>query len=298
MGSRKGKMMHESRKPRLLIGAHMSIAGGLHLAVERGAEAGCAVVQLFTKNATQWRERAPDAEEARLLREAMRAAGIGPVFSHAGYLINLASSRADLWEKSVAALAAEVERCRLLGLPFTVVHPGSHGGDGEEAGLARVAAGLREVITRTPGAPVRVVLENTAGQGHSLGHRFEHLAGLLDAAGYAERLGVCFDTCHAFAAGYDLRTPEAYRETMKELHGTVGIERVFALHLNDARKELGSRVDRHEHIGRGAIGREGFRLLMQDEAFGRLPKVLETPKLLGAVAMDPVNLALLRELAG
>jgi deoxyribonuclease-4 len=275
----------------------MSIAGGLHLAVERGAAAGCATIQIFTKNATQWREVLPGPEEVRRLTLAARERGIAPVFSHAGYLLNLASPDGTLREKSVRALTNELERCRLLSLPFTILHPGCHGGAGEEEGLVLAAEGLARVLEETWAGGVGILLENTAGQGTCLGHRFEHLAAILRRAGNPDRLGICFDTAHAFAAGYDLRTPEAYGETMGRLEDLVGPGRVRAIHLNDARKGLGSRVDRHQHIGRGALGPDAFRLILRDPRHLALPKVLETPKEEDGADMDRINLELLRTLA-
>jgi deoxyribonuclease-4 len=280
-----------------LLGAHLSIAGGLHLAIERGALLGCTAIQIFTKNATQWRERAPDSKEVSLFAAGLRDHAPRAVLAHAGYLINLGSPHASLWEKSVEALVRELERCRTLGLPMAVLHPGSHGGSGENAGLKRAARGLRRVIKDTAGSPVRILLEITAGQGNSLGCTFEHLAFLLAEGGPAERLGLCFDTAHAFAAGYDFRTPSAYARTMDRLDKSCGLTRVRAIHVNDAKKGLGSRVDRHEQIGRGALGLPAFRLIMRDERFRDVPKILETPKYDGEVFMDPVNLAVLRRMA-
>ncbi len=281
-----------------LLGAHLSISGGLHRAVEEAAALGCTALQIFTKNATQWRERIPGTGEIELFRSALAASPVRAVVVHAGYLLNLAAGDVDLRRRSIDALAAEVERCRTLGIPAVILHPGSHGGDGDDVGLERVAGALREVIDRTPDAPVRILLENTAGQGHSLGRDLDHLGRLLAGGGAATRLGVCFDTAHAFAAGYDLRTADAVLATLDALDRAVGLANLHAMHLNDSKKELGSRVDRHEHIGRGAIGLEGFRCLMRDERLAAVPKILETPKEEDGQAMDPVNLALLRELAG
>jgi deoxyribonuclease-4 len=281
-----------------LLGAHLSISGGLHNAVLEATSLGCTALQIFTKNATQWRERVPGAAEIAQFRAALAASPVRAVVVHAGYLLNLAAGDEGLRNRSIDALTAEVERCHSLGIPAVILHPGSHGGDGDDVGLDRVAGALREVTERTPGAAVRILLENTAGQGHALGHAMAHLARLLAEGGPPERLGVCFDTCHAFAAGYDLRSAEAARATLDELDRAVGLANLHAMHLNDAKKGLGSRVDRHEHIGRGTIGLEGFRYLMRDARLDAIPKILETPKEEGGVPMDPVNLALLRELAG
>lgn len=284
--------------PGPLLGAHMSIAGGLDLAVEEGARLGCTAVQIFTKNPSQWRERILSAGEIDVFRRAVSRSNIRSVISHGGYLCNLASPEVLLRKKSVDALVAEVKRSALLGLSRVVIHPGSHGGTGEEAGLARIAEGIKEVIRRTGDSDVMILLENTAGQGTSLGHRFGQIGLLLSEAGFPSRLGACFDTSHAFAAGYDLRTPESYRRTMKQLDEAVGLDRVLAIHLNDAKKPLGSKVDRHEHIGMGHIGRRAFGLIMKDNAIQNVPKLLETPKTRCGKQMDPVNLALLWRLAG
>lgn len=276
------------------LGAHMSIAGGLDRTFARAEEVGGTALQIFTKNAGQWRGKAIDDAGARAFRAAWEKSGIGPVLAHAGYLINLAAPAAELWEKSKAALRDELQRCARLGIPWLVIHPGLHRGQGEEAGLARVVAALKEILADSP-AEVGVLLENTAAQGDYLGGRFEHLAEILARVPQG-RLGVCFDTCHAFAAGYDLAGAEGYRRVMDEFNRRVGVESIRAFHLNDSLKGLGSRVDRHEQIGRGAIGRAGFAALMTDARFTAIPKILETPK--GEDdAWDRINLALLRQLA-
>jgi len=276
------------------LGAHMSIAGGLDRVFARAEAAGGTALQIFTKNASQWRGKAIDDAGARAFRAAWGKSGIGPVFAHASYLINLAAPDAEPWEKSKAAFRDELQRCALLGIPWLVMHPGSHRGQGEEAGLARVVAALKETLADSP-AEVGVLLENTAAQGDYLGGRFEHLAEIL-AHVPQDRLGVCFDTCHAFAAGYDLSGAEGYERVMAEFDRRVGVENIRAFHLNDSLKGLGSRVDRHEQIGRGAIGRAGFAALMTDARFTAIPKILETPK--GEDdAWDRINLALLRQLA-
>ncbi|MFO7171305.1 MAG: deoxyribonuclease IV [Chloroflexota bacterium] len=260
------------------FGAHMSIAGGLHRAFAQGQRAGCDVIQIFSKNQQQWRARPLTAEEIAQFRAEQEASGIRAELVHDSYLINLASPDDALWEKSTAAFRDELERCSALGIPYLVTHPGAHVGSGEEAGLARVAEALNRLFAEGAGPGVTVLLETTAGQGSSLGYRFEHLARLIERSTHPARLGVCVDTCHLFAAGYDIRTPEAYEATFAELGRLVGLERVRAFHLNDSQKGLGSRVDRHTHIGEGCIGLEGFRLLVNDARFAGLPMVLETPK--------------------
>jgi len=279
----------------LLIGAHMSIAGGLHLAFARGEETGCAAIQVFTKNASQWRGKAISPAEAEAFRRVWQASAIGPVIAHDSYLINLAAPDEAMWQKSIAAFIDEMQRCAILGIPELVMHPGAHLGAGEEAGLQRMAAAFRQIFNEaTP--EVTVLLENTAGQGTCLGYRFEHLAAIIEQVPEG-RFGVCFDTCHAWAAGYDLSTMEGFARVMEEFDRVIGLERLRAFHVNDSRKGLGCRVDRHEHVGQGSIGEAGFAALMKDPRFAGIPKILETPK--GDEGeLDRMNLALLRRLAG
>lgn len=279
------------------LGAHMSIAGGLHLALERGHALGCFAVQIFVKNQRQWAARPLGADEVRAFRAARRATGIPWVFAHASYLINLASPDAAAWARAVDVFTDELERAEALGLACVAIHPGSHLGTGVESGLARVAAAVGETLRRTRGYRVRIALENTAGGGGTLGRTFGELGALLDRTGRARRVGVCLDTCHLFAAGYDLRTPEGYRAVVAECAEAVGLERVLAFHLNDAKASLGSGLDRHEHIGRGRLGLRPFGLLLNDPRFRAVPKVLETPKEPAPTA-DLRNLAVLRRLRG
>jgi len=269
-----------------MIGAHMSIAGGLPLACERAAALGCDTMQIFTKNERQWRARPISDGEAAAFRKA--AAGLRSPFAHDTYLHNLASPDDALWRKSLDAFVEELERCELLGLSFLVSHPGSPGEAGAEVGVARMRKALKEILRRTRGFRVRPVLETSAGQGACLGSTFEQLAAI---AGDLPRIGFCFDTCHVFAAGYDLRTEAAYQATMEAFDRTLGLGRLCCFHVNDSKKDLGCRVDRHENIGRGCIGRPAFRFLMTDPRFADLPMVLETPK---EGDMDAVNLRILR----
>jgi deoxyribonuclease-4 len=279
-----------------LLGAHESTAGGLHLAFARIASVGGEALQVFTRNQRQWQAPPLSADEIASFRTQKEQAPDMPVASHASYLINLGSGSQELAARSVQAFAEELRRCDLLAIPWVVLHPGSHGGNGVEAGLARVAANLDAAFTAAgEKSAVRVLLETTAGQGTGLGSRFEELAWLLNASRFSGRLGVCMDTCHIFAGGYDLRTPTAYARTMAEFDRTVGLDNLFFVHLNDCKKELGSRVDRHEHIGQGRIGREGFRLLLNDPRLASLPMTLETPKGVD-LAEDRENLRLLRSL--
>jgi deoxyribonuclease-4 len=277
------------------LGAHMSIAGGLSLALERGHALGCHAVQIFLKNQRQWASRPLADADARAFRAARRATGIRAAFAHASYLINLASPEPAAWRQAVDAFTDELERGEALGLASVVIHPGSHLGAGVETGLARVSEAVREALRRTRGYRVRIALENTAGAGGGLGRTLPELGALLERAGRPRRLGICIDTCHLFAAGYDLRTAAGYAAAMAECATAVGLERVLAFHLNDAKAPLGSGLDRHEHIGRGRLGLAPFRALLNDRRFLAVPKVLETPKEPEPLA-DRRNLATLRRL--
>ena len=278
----------------ILFGAHESVAGGLHLAFERIERVGGKSLQIFTRNQRQWFPKPLADEEIQAFTEAWQGAGGLPVFSHGSYLVNLAAKKPEVLEKSMDALVLELERCAALGIGDVVLHPGSHGGDGVEVGLARFVEALDTVFERND-SPVRILLETTAGQGTGLGASFDELGFIIKNSRFAERLGVCVDTCHIFAAGYDIRTETGYEETIKQLDDAVGLDRVRLFHLNDSKKGCGSRVDRHEHIGQGEIGLEGFRLLVNDPRWDGLPMALETPK--GDDLLDDIeNLRRLREL--
>ncbi|RMG45090.1 MAG: deoxyribonuclease IV [Acidobacteria bacterium] len=279
------------------LGAHMSIAGGVDKAVERAGSAGCEALQLFTRSTGQWAARPLAAAEIARFRRGVKRLGLRPVLVHDSYLINLASPERALWRRSVAALVDEIDRCEALGASYLVVHPGAHMGSGEEAGIDRIARGLDRIHAARPRARVRVLLETTAGQGTTLGHRFEQLAAVIRRVDDPERVGVCADTAHLYAAGYDIGTAEGWRRTWEAFDAVLGLERLAALHVNDSKRPLGSRVDRHEHIGRGAIPFGAFVRLMNDPAFDGLPAVLETPKGRDLVE-DRENLAVLRALAG
>jgi len=255
----------------------MKGAGGLASALSAGAELGCDAVQVFTKNPQRWRAKALTEEEIAAFAAEQERTGIEPVVAHDTYLINLASPDQGNLRKSLDAFVVEIERCHALGIPFLVTHMGAHRGAGDEEGLRTLAESVNHVLGRTEGMEVMVVLENTAGQGTGLGYRFEHLARVLEVAERSERVGVCFDTCHAFAAGYDLRTKEMYTTTFQEFDRTVGLHRLRVIHANDAKREFGSRVDRHEHIGEGQLGLKAFRMLMNDPRFQEIPILLETP---------------------
>jgi deoxyribonuclease-4 len=279
----------------MLLGAHMSIAGGLHKALERGKSVGCDVVQIFTKNSNQWKAKPISDEEVRLFNEAKAATGIRVVFGHTSYLINLAAPDPLTYDKSLKSLREELERAEALGLPYLVMHPGAHMGEGEQAGLKKIAASINAVHKSVPGLKVKLTLEVTAGQGTSLGFRFEHIARIIELAKEPERLSACFDTCHAFAAGYDIRTKAAYTATMRDFDRVISLAKLGVVHLNDAKKELASRIDRHEHIGKGQIGLDGFRWLLNDRCFRNTPASLETHK--GKELKEDVeNLAALRAL--
>lgn len=272
----------------------MSIAGGIHNAFAHGERAGCRTLQIFLNNSNQWQGRVLTEEDRALYREAELRSGIGPVLAHSSYLINLASPVDELRARSLAALVEELERARFLGVPWLILHPGAHMGSGYDHGIERIAACLERALGAVEGR-AGILLENTAGQGSCLGHRFEELAAILDRVRDERRMGVCFDTCHAYAAGYDLRTLDGYRRTMRELQRLIGVERIRAFHVNDCKKDLGCRVDRHAHIGKGRMGLEGFRALVNDRRFARIPKILETPK--GKdLEEDRMNLATLRRL--
>jgi len=279
------------------IGAHMSIAGGLHLALERGREIGCGAVQIFLKNQRQWGGPPLHDEAIRAFAAARRRTGIRRVFAHSSYLINLASPDGTAWAQAVDAFTDELERGEALGLSCVVIHPGSHMGAGLEPGLRRVIGALDQALARTAGYRIKIALENTAGGGNSVGRTFAELATMLDGAARPERIGVCIDTCHLFAAGYDLRTEAGYARAMAECEAIVGRRRVLAFHLNDARAPFDSGLDRHEHIGRGFLGLATFRRLLNDRRFARVPKVLETPKDPEPTS-DLRNLAILRRLRG
>jgi deoxyribonuclease-4 len=271
----------------------MSIAGGLTNAVRRGLAAGCGVVQMFLKNQLRWAGPRLHEREAAEFRHALAASGLRAACAHANYLVNLATPDAGERARAVAALVDELERAERLGLPFVVLHPGSHRGAGAAAGLACLAAALDEVSLRTEGWGVRVALENTAGAGHALGSRAEELGAVLARVHRPERLALCVDTCHLFAAGYDIRTPRRFAAVLDEFDRFAGLGRVAAFHLNDCRAALGSRLDRHENIGAGRIGLAAFRFLLRHPRLGTLPMILETPKRDDG---DARNLATLRGL--
>jgi deoxyribonuclease-4 len=271
----------------------MSIAGGTYNALLEGESVGCAAIQIFASSNTRWHGKIPDAREASMFRVEQERTGIAPVIAHNCYLINLASPDKAIYEKSLARMRVEMEICDTLGLPYLVMHPGSHKGQGAKSAIRQVANAVNELTKKFR---VVILYEITAGQGTSIGHSFEQIAELVSLAMHKDRVGVCYDTCHAFAAGHDIRTRRAYRETMRRFDNLVGVDKIHAFHFNDSLRELGSRIDRHEHIGRGHLGEEAFRLILRDRRFHDVPKILETPKGRG-MYWDRRNLALLRRLA-
>jgi deoxyribonuclease-4 len=280
------------------FGAHLSVAGGLHLAFDAAVATGCDCLQIFVKNQKQWSAKPLTDDAIRAYQQAQRATGIKPVVAHASYLINLGSPKKEQWQRSIAAVVDELERCAALGVHGLVVHPGAHMGTGIPAGVARIAAGLDEVHTRTAGIRPSVLLETTAGQGTSIGHEIEQLGDILQRVAEPERLGVCLDTCHLFAAGYDLRDADACDQMVRSLKKHVRLSRVRCIHVNDSKGALGSRIDRHAHIGKGKIGLVGFRNLLNDPRLTKACRILETPKGKDGrgADYDKVNLAKLRKL--
>jgi len=280
-----------------LLGAHMSIAGGVDNAVLQGKEVGCDTVQLFTKSSRQWVSKPLGKDEIARFHRAKKETGLNTVVAHDSYLYNFAAPDDVLRKKSVAGLIDEMERCEALGVMYLIAHPGAHVGTGEEAGIQTIAKSIDEMHRACPGYETKLAIEITAGQGSNLGYRFQQVRQIIDASKNSDQLRVCFDTEHAFAAGYDLRTTEGYERTFAEFDETIGLGLLVAFHLNDAKKDLGCRVDRHEHIGKGFIGLEAFRLLMNDKRFWGLPMCLETPKS-DDCHEDRENLATLRNLLG
>lgn len=281
--------------PEILLGAHMSIAGGVHMAIERGRSINCTAIQMFVKNNMQWFARPLTKEEIRGFLNHMQRGELLSIFAHANYLINLAATNPQFHANSLRALTEELTRADQLELPFLVLHPGAHLGAGEAAGLEKIVKSINRVLATIPKVKSKIALETTAGQGSCLGEKFEHLAYIIDNVREPDRLCVCLDTAHVFAAGYDIGSENAVRKTFREFDRVVSLNRLVAIHLNDSKTGRGSRVDRHEHIGKGQIGLDAFRFIKRDRRFRKIPKVLETPK--GKdLAEDVVNLKTLRDL--
>ena len=281
---------------KVLLGAHMSIGGGVHMAIERGCSINCTSIQMFVKNNMQWFARPLTREEMAAFLNHVQRGELLSIFAHANYLINLAATNRQFHANSLRALSEELIRADQLELPFLVLHPGAHLGAGEDAGLDKVIASINRVLARIPKVQTRIALETTAGQGSCLGHKFEQLNYIIGGVREPERLCVCLDTAHVFAAGYDIASESAVRKMFAQFDRTIGLDRLVAIHLNDSKTARGSRVDRHEHIGKGRIGLDAFRFIMRHRRFRKIPKVLETPK--GKdLAEDVMNLRTLRALA-
>ena len=279
----------------MLLGAHMSISGGVDRALPLGKKVGCDTIQIFTKNSNQWNAKALSDNEIGKFKANRKETGIELVVAHDAYLINLGSPDDALWKKSVEAFVVEMNRCEQLGIPYLITHPGAHMGAGEEKGIRRIAEAIDRIHEKTGGFQAMILLETTAGQGSNLGYRFEQIAAIIDHTGRKKDLGVCFDTCHVFAAGYEMRDAKSFRKTFDEFDRVIGFDRLKAFHLNDSLKGFGSRVDRHQHIGKGEMGIEPFRMLLNDRDLSRFPMYLETPK--GPdYAEDVENLKVLRSL--
>jgi deoxyribonuclease-4 len=281
---------------KILLGAHMSIRGGVSMAIERARSIHCTAMQIFVKNNMQWFARPLRREEIRAFLDHVQRGELLSIFGHANYLINLAATNPQFHANSIRALSEELVRADQLELPFLVLHPGAHVGAGEEAGLEKIVNSIDEVLRKIPHVKTKIALETTAGQGSCIGHRFEHLAYIIANVREPERLVVCLDTAHLFAAGYDIGSETSTRKTLREFDRVIGRDRLVAIHLNDSRTARGSRVDRHEHIGQGRIGPDAFHFIMRDSRLRKIPKVLETPK--GKdLHEDVINLRTLRRLA-
>jgi deoxyribonuclease-4 len=281
------------------LGSHLSIAGGYYKAVRQAAEYGMQCVQVFTKNNNQWAAKPLAEEDTRLFRDAVRESGLLPPIAHNSYLINLAASDPQLRTKSQQAMVEELQRAHALGILHVVAHPGSHGEETPDQGLQRIVDSLDVVLQATSELETTIALETTAGQGTSLGWHFDHLQTIIERCSFPDRLTICVDTCHVFAAGYSLAPHRKYLETIRQLDAAVGLHRVVVFHINDSKKACGSRVDRHEHIGQGFLGDEPFRSLVNDRRFRKVPMILETPKENNGNGkpMDLVNLERLKTLA-
>ena len=284
------------RNSQILLGAHMSIRGGVSMAIERARSINCTAMQIFVKNNMQWFARPLARAEIRAFLDHVQRRELLSVFGHANYLINLAATNPQFHANSIRALAEELVRADQLELPFLVLHPGAHLGAGEQAGLEKIVNSIDEVFRKVPNLKTKIALEITAGQGSCIGHRFEHLAHIIENVREPERLRVCVDTAHLFAAGYDIGSESGVRKIFREFDRVVGSDRLVAIHVNDSKTPCGSRVDRHEHIGKGRIGLDAFRFVMRSPRFRKIPKVLETPKSKD-LAEDVINLNRLRRFA-
>lgn len=278
----------------MLLGAHVSISGGVFNAPYNGREATCDVVQIFTKSSNQWKAKALTDDDRDKFAAAQKETGVAVVCAHDSYLVNLASPDPELNQKSYDSFLDEMRRCDFLGVPNLVMHPGSHVGSGEAAGLKKIADSFNRMFDTDPDGKVKICLETTAGQGTNLGYSFEQLAQIIDLVGDKGRMGICLDTCHIFAAGYPISTEPEYKSTIEKFDAVLGLERLRIIHFNDSKREFGSRVDRHDDIGKGQIGLEPFGFFLNDRHLAEIPKILETPK--ESAAEDIANLKILRSL--
>ncbi len=290
------KRQIKDQKPPCLLGAHFSIAKGLDKALLEAASYGCNTLQIFTKNANAWKERIVTQKEIDNFEQAKLETGITEIASHTSYLINPATPEKKKHKMSINSLLQELVRSSNLDIPYVVLHPGSHMGAGDKEGITRIAESINEIFAKTSGISTRLLFETTAGQGSSVGHTFEQLASIISKVEKKINPGICLDTCHIFAAGYDMRTMEYYRKTMDDFDSIIGLDRLCLIHLNDSKKELGSRVDRHEQIGRGYIGLDAFKYIMNDDRLFDIPKIIETPKGTTDKDWDEINLKMLREM--
>ena len=266
------------RAMKTLLGSHMSIGGGVHTAFDRAAGIGCTAMQVFTKNSNQWKATPPTEEDIQNYKTAQAKARIAHVVAHAAYLINLCAAKPATLRMSRTAFIDELQRCEAFGMNALVLHPGAHVGAGEEEGIKMIAESINIAHLKAPGFKVLTALETTAGQGSAIGYRFEHLRAIIDRVEEQDRVAVCLDTCHVFAAGYDISTEDGWNDMMEKFDSVIGLKHLVAIHINDSKKPLGSRVDRHDHIGKGLIGLTGFKILMNDSRLTHIPKILETEK--------------------
>lgn len=277
-----------------ILGAHMSIAGGVFNAPHRGLEASCNAIQIFTKSSNQWKAKPLTDDDIEKFLEAQKETGVKVVCAHDSYLINLASPNDTLFDKSSNGFAKEMKRCDMLGIENIVMHPGSHVGSGEEAGIKRIADAFNKIMNADPDGKVTICLETTAGQGTNLGYTFEQLAQIIDNTENKERMGICLDTCHIFTAGYKFSNEKEYKATVKDFDNIIGLDRLKVIHFNDSKKDFGTKVDRHAHIGKGFIGKKPFGFFVNDRRLKKVPMILETPK--ESAKEDIENLNILRSL--
>lgn len=288
--------MKNTKSLSLLLGAHFSIAKGLDKAIIEADAYHCNTLQIFTKNASTWKEKVLTEKQIYDFIKTKQKTGINQILSHTSYLINIAGPDEKKAAMSCEALTQEFIRCGQLEIPFIVLHPGSHMGEGEQKGIQRITDSINRIFAATKGITARLLLETTAGQGTSIGHTFEQLDAIIKKVKDKSRIGICLDTCHIFAAGYDISNKKGYEDTIKTFDNIIGLKNLFAIHLNDTKKAFNTRVDRHEHIGEGCIGQDAFKYIMNDERLSNIPKILETPKFKGSEDADRINLKLLRRM--